>query len=248
MSNYRLHVILPLLVIALILVMAPANASTVEYTDQASWLANTSSTTAIPFTGLAPASSSVTYNTSTGLVINGVQFLGYLTATSYQLAVLDTNYVSPYFNFGSPSVQSPTYDRAQGSNALPYIRVILPTGTTAFSTYLDTVSPNSLVYDVKLPDGSEYTVPTASRPTPTFVGVTSTSAISYVDFTVLGTTYNGGTYGLLQNFSIGTAGTAQPQVTPSDTPEAATLILIGLGLAFVRKFRRYGMHGGMSAA
>ena len=234
MVNNRFRYFLPVLGLLGVLSAVPASGAAIQYTDITSWNNATSGVVAVPFTGIAPAGGIVNYNTSTGLVINGVQFLGYLTPASFQLSVVDSQYVAPYWNFGSPNVQSPVYDRAQSATYLPFIRVVLPAGTTAFSTTLGTVSPNALAYSVQLSDGTTFIVPTANRPTPSFIGVNSSSAISYADFTVLGTTYNGGTYGLLQSFKVGTS--VDPP--PADTPEVATMIMIGVGLLFLRSDKK----------
>ena len=228
---------LPVLCLLCVLSAVPASGAAIQYTDATSWSNATTGITAVPFTGIAPAGGSVTYNNSTGLVVNGVQFLGFLSPTSYQLSVVDSQFASPYWNFGSPNVQSPVYDRAQSATYLPSIRVHLPAGTTAFSTTLSTVSPNALTYSVQLADGTTFVVSTANRPTTSFIGVTSAASIGYVDFTVLGTAYNGGTYGLMQSFQIGTA-SATPSVSPGQVPEAATTIMIGLGLLLLRSVKK----------
>ena len=230
MLNTRFRYSLPVLGLALAFAARSANGADIQYTDATSWTAAVTGVTAIPFSGIAPAGGSVTYNTSSGLVVNGVTFLGYFSPTAFQLSVVDSQFSTPYWNFGSPNVQSPGYDRAQTATFLPYIHVVLPAATTAFSTTLSTVSPNALVYQVTLSDGSQFFVQTGNRPTPTFIGITSSSAITYADFMVMGTAYNGGTYGLMQNFQTAT--------TANNTPEAATMLLIGAGLLFVRSLRK----------
>jgi hypothetical protein len=87
----------------------------------------------------------------------------------------------------------------------------------AFGVDLMTVSPNALAYRVEL-QGLTVNVPTAVRPNRTFFGAISDTPISYIDFTVAGTVFNGGTYGLLDNFQF------------EQTPEPGTFILIGSGL------------------
>jgi hypothetical protein len=244
MFRTKLQLFILSFVVLLLSIATPAHASLVTYTDPTSFANATSSLTQVPLTGLAPAGSFKDYSTSTGLLMDGVDFVGeYTTYSSYQLDVYDSQYGSPYYNWGSgPVLRGPVYDNASPAN-LPYIQVTLPTNTTAFSVNLMTLSPNGLTYQITLPGGATYTTPTASRPTQTFFGLTSDTAISYVDFTVLGTSSTGGTYGLMDNFQFGTASTSDSGDTGgsgSDVPEVGTLVLIGTGLIAFRMIRRHG--------
>ena len=121
-------------------------------------------------------------------------------------------------------------DRPNSSSPLPYIQIVLPAGVTAFGLDLFTVSPNSESFQITVA-GTNYTVPTDARPTEQFWGVTSDTAISTINLTLLGTAYNGSTYALLDNFSFGTADLSQ-------APEAGTFLLIGSGLIGIAGLRK----------
>jgi hypothetical protein len=85
--------------------------------------------------------------------------------------------------------------------------------------------------------GTQYVAATNAAAPATFWGLTSDTPISSVDFTIQGTAAQGGTTGFPDNFRYGTAQTGSSG-NPSDTPEAATLVLIGsglIGLAGLRK-------------
>ncbi len=223
---------------ALLFATVSAHAATVTYNDVTSWLAATTGDTNISFT--ATAGSFNDYSNSTGFMSSGVQFLGYISPTAYQLTTVDQMFATPYFDFGTGgSLRGPQYDRATNSTFLPYIHVILPSSVNAFAANLMTGSPNAVSFSVTLADGESFNVATGNRPATTFFGLTADAPISYVDFALPTASTNGGTTALLKNFQFGTnaAGTG-PVTPPADTPEAATLILIGTGLMFFRTFRK----------
>jgi EamA domain-containing membrane protein RarD len=227
--------------LVLALVAAPSFGATVTYSDNTSWTAATSNQTSISFSGLAPTGSFTDYGTSTGLVSSGVTFLGYLSPTAYMLAVVDSMFASPYYNFGSGgSLRGPVNDRASTSAFLPYIQVNLPASVTGFAVDLMTISPNALPFTITLADGETFTVNTGNRPNTAFFGLTTTSAIAYIDFALPTSSINGGTYALLKDFQYSTS-SSQSQGTPGQTPEAATLIMIGTGLVFFRYLKKWGL-------
>ncbi len=212
---------------ALLLPVLPAHASIITYADSTSFNAAATGLTSIGFEGQALTNNIKAFNTSTGYLVAGVDFVGYLSASAYSLTVIDGGYASPYFNFNSgASLASPQYNGGPGAPFIPFIRVSLPANVTAFAVDLMTVSPNALTFQVAL-QGSTFNVATANRPTRTFFGLTSDTPISSIDFTVAGTSLSGGTYGLLDNFEFG-----------GQTPEPGTFLLIGGGLIALGLFRR----------
>ena len=215
------HRTLSLLAPAALFVAAfPGHASPVTYSDLTSWTAAVSGVSTIDFEGLVTANHVKDYSTSTGLMINGVQFQGFESLTAYGLQVVDGT--QSFYNFNSgASLKGPGYDVPAGF--LPYIHITLPANVTAFAVDLMTVSPNALTYRITLPGGNTFTSSTANIPTRTFWGITSDAPIATVDLAVLGTTNGQGTYGLADNVRFGTADATQ-------TPEVASLILIGTGL------------------
>jgi hypothetical protein len=102
------------------------------------------------------------------------------------------------------------------------VNIVLPANVTSLGLNLFTASPQALNFTITVA-GNQYSVPSFSQPTLAFWGITSSTAISSVQLTLAGTTYNGGTNELLDNFSFGTEDIAV-------APEAGTYLLIGSGL------------------
>lgn len=224
-----------LLLSTLALLASPAGAASIQYADSASWSAAAGSSTTINFNGIAPVNSYKDYSTSTGYISSGVEFVGYYAGTNYGLQIVDAGFGGGYFNFGTGgALRSAVYDRATQASPVPYIHVVLPANTNALAANLGTVSPNGLTYEVTLSTGENFTVGTLTRPNTAFLGITSSTALTYADFTVLGSQYNGGTYGMIKSFQFATG--ASPAV--SDTPEACTLLLIGSGLVAFRMMKK----------
>jgi hypothetical protein len=220
------------------LVAGLGHASTITYSDPNAWASATTGTSEITFEGIAPPGSFTNEGTSTGLTIDGTQFIGQLTASTYMLNVTDQLYAPPYFNWNEPAtLESPIYNLPADPTFVPYIHVVLPSNTTAFAALLGTVSPNSLSYEVTLSDGETFTVGTSARPTLTFFGVTTDDPITYANFTLLNPGTFSGSYGILTNFQVGTSD--QSGGGSGQTPEACTLILIGSGLVALRAFRNH---------
>lgn len=81
-------------------------------------------------------------------------------------------------------------------------------------------------------DGATYTVnsvPTTTNAPSAFWGISSTSALTTIQFN-FGTSYFG-----IDNIISG----GQAPQAPANTPESASLILIGTGLAIMARYRRY---------
>lgn len=235
-GRYRLFVLC--LSTALLLAVV-GHASSISFTDPNAWANATSGTSEITFSGIAPAGSFTNEGTGTGLSIQGVTFIGQLTAATYQLNVVDQFDLSPYYNWGVPAtLQSPVYNLPPSPTFVPYIHVVLPANTTAIAAMLGTVSPGGLTYQVDLSDGESFTIGTTSRPALTFFGVTADSPITYANFTVLNAGTFSGAFGFLTDFQFGSA-QQQGGGTTGDAPEACTLILIGSGLVTLRAFRSH---------
>jgi hypothetical protein len=124
-------------------------------------------------------------------------------------------------------------DRPNNGSSLPYIHVVLPAGVTAFGMDLFTVSPSALSFTVTVA-GTPYTVPTNARPSEAFWGVTSDTPIASLDLTLQGSTFNGDSVALVDNFQFGNA--AQDM---SQAPEAATFLLIGSGLIGIAILKKW---------
>ena len=157
-------------------------------TDPNAWSSAATNTSEITFTGIAPAGSFTNEGTATGLTIDGVTFTGQLTSTINAMNVLDERYAAPWFDWGQPAtLESPVYNLNPNPSFIPYIHVVLPANTTAFSALLGSVSPNSLSYQVSLSDGEVFTIGTNALPNLTFFGVTTDTdnPITYANFTLL---------------------------------------------------------------
>jgi hypothetical protein len=215
---------------AFLLAVNPAHSATITtYTDPNAWAAAATAQNTVTFEGLAPTNGATLYTGATGVTTSGVEFIGYTSTGSSWIEVVDTNF-NTFYNFGSNDALLQDMDRPNSSSPLPYIQIVLPAGVTAFGLDLFTVSPNSENFQITVA-GTNYTVPTDARPTEQFWGVTSDTAISAINLTLLGTAFNGSTYALLDNFSFGTADLSQ-------APEAGTFLLIGSGLIGIAGLRK----------
>ena len=221
-------------VAAILLAAYPARSATITtYSDPSAWAAAAAAQQTITFEGLTTPNGATSYQGATGLTTGGVEFIGFTSTGSSWIEVVDTNF-SSFYNFGSNDALLQSMDRPNAGAPLPYIQIVLPAGVTAFGVDLFTVSPTALSYQVTVA-GTNYTVPTDPLPTEQFFGVTSDTAIATINLTVLGTTFNGSTSALLDNFTFGTADLSQ-------APEGGTFLLIGSGLigiaALKRRFRK----------
>jgi len=221
--NFRVLILLALTTLAWN--VTPAYSVTLtSYTDVGSFDAATSGNTTISLTGLDGS-----YGTFQGLsAANGlsdpnVQFIG-ISGGGYGLAVINTS------GFGWTGTGDALVQTEYPGNTY-YIQVKFSTPVTAFGTNLFTSNPNAVSFSVTLYGASStqlaapFTAATNPQPTPAFWGVTSDTLISYADFALQGPS-SGGTNAFLDNFTYGTA----DQSPPPETPEAATMLLIGSGL------------------
>lgn len=210
-----------LVALAAAFIVSPGYSATITtYNNSATWQGASSNLQSINFEGLTPPNQSTYYTSPTGVTSNNVQFIGYTSSGASSIQVVDTNF-SSWFNFGTNDALMLDMDRPNAGSPLPSMHLVLPAGVTSLGLNLFTVSPDALSFTITVA-GSQYTVPTNNRPSTAFWGFTSDTPISSIDLTLQGTTYNGSSHALIDNFQYGMA-TAQ-------TPEAATFVLIGSGL------------------
>ncbi len=138
-----------------------------------------------------------------------------------------------WFNFGTGN--SLSADASSGVSPVA-ITATLPANITAVALNVMVGGNGGLPVVLTFSDGSQVTVPTTSGQA-SFFGATFASPISSVIIGSSGTP-PGSTYYLLDNFQIGTANVAQQGPPPGDTPEIATLLLIGGGLLAMASFRK----------
>jgi hypothetical protein len=202
------------------------------YTDSTQWLSAVTGATDITFGGLG-ASGAIT-NVGSSKVLSGVTFSATPTMYIYSQTVS-----GGYYNFGGDGPDGLQNGRYLGpsSGGLTGLDIYLPALTTAFGMDMMSVSPWGATITVNV-DGTPYPVTTLAAPNRAFFGLTSATPIAHINFTVAQYTTE-----MIDNFRFGTAMTqAQeqdpPPPPPADTPEAATMILIGSGLLGLKFMHR----------
>lgn len=239
----KFRVLILLALAALAWNVTPAYSTTLTtYTSLAGWQGATSGVQTDTFEGLAPAGGASTFSGPNGVTYDpNVDFTGFTSSGSPYIQVIDT-IASFWYNFGTGDALLQSMDRPNSGSPLPYIHVVFLAPVTAFAADLFTSSPSGLNYAVTVYGASNtqlatpYTAATNPLPNTAFWGITSDTPIWSVDFSLQGTAFNGGSLAFLDNFRYGSAQTQGPP--PDDTPEAATLLLIGsglIGLAYLRK-------------
>ncbi len=220
--------LLPLLCVIL---AAPLWAGTVQYGDRSSWEAATSGITTIDFEGITD--SWVSYSDANGLTIGDVQFVG-VSTSNYELYVRNPD-TGGGDDFESGSIlKGPTYWSGDPNR---HILVNLPAGVTSFGVDLMTLYSDPAAFNILLSTGDQFlNIATATRPTRRFFGLTSDNEITQLQFVLTGAA-SSVSYPGLDNFTYGTAG-AGTGPDSGETPETATLILVGTGLIFLYRLRR----------
>ena len=217
--------------------LVPAYSTTITtYNNPATWQAATSAGyQTVAFEGLTPSNTSTPYNSPSGVAASGIDFIGYNSSGVSDVQVVDTSGVFTWYNWGTGDTLIQNLDRPNSSSPLPYINIVLPANITSLGLDLFTTSPQGLSYTITVA-GNQYTVPTFSQPTLAFWGITSDTPITSLQLTLAGTTFNGSSNELLDNFSFGAS-----DLTAA--PEAGTYLLIGTGLIGFVLLRKRLMSG-----
>ncbi len=207
------------------LMLAPAYSTTITtYSTLSSWQAATSTGyQTVTFAGTTPSNTATDYWSATGMTVDGVEFIGYNSAGQSDLQVVDTSGSNfTYYDWGTGDAPLQNLSRPNAGSPLPYINIVLPANVTALSLDFWSTSPQALSYSITVA-GNQYTGPTYTPPTLAFWGITSSTAISSIQLTLEGSTYNSSSNELLADFSFGASDLAA-------APEAGTYLLIGSGL------------------
>ena len=224
------------LVVFLILVCTQLQASVINtYASRSGWEAATSGRTDIGFDSLGLSSGGFTsYSNSTGLSIGDVTATGFTTNTSaYFLYALNPQSAwDENFNSGT-LLKGPMWYQTNGATS-SYIQLTFLAGITSIGLDLATIGPRGANVRLSV-DGTDLgAAVTTSTTGLTFVGFASDTAISQVRILLdSGTLYN--TQALVDNISYGTVAGPPPG---SETPETATLLLVGGGLYVIAWRRR----------
>lgn len=229
---------LGLLAVALLLCSFPAQSATITvYDDPVAFDAAAMSLLAINFEGLAPNNSFQNYANPAGLTTDQVNFAAAGTGPfgAGNVTVLGAGYAasqSAVYNTGTGAILIYTPPNQPGT---AYLDITLPSGITAVGTDFWAVQPYVTTMQVTVSAGgtsSTFPVSTVTRPTSTFFGVTSDTAITSLQFH-----FPAGQVGvILDNFTLGEAAAITP---PEEAiPEPGTVMLVGAALLGIGLLRR----------
>ncbi len=208
-----------------------AGASTITntFTDLTSWQNAVAGETTITF--LAGSTAGGSYTEPSSYTLDGVTFSQ--TPSTQNVTIQDTGSSAPsWYQYG---IGWALFSMSSTVSNNPQITVTPSAGTSALSFYLATQSSYGEPVLVTFSDGSQYTLsaPSTTLPVPLFFGVTSSAPLTSLSFTLApGDSLANSTRLILGDVAEGTSNPV------SDTPEVATFILIGTGLAAMRLFGR----------
>ena len=238
--------------------VTPLTAGTLTYTDRPSWLADSTSIINLDFStyragnsggftvgNAVTSGSQVFYNNANGYFNNDFQVIG-SNGTANVLRQVNANGSQSFWNWNSGAILFT--DTSSVSNSVSmrinFLSGGLPTPVSAFglSLALGGGTGNSGNITVTPQGLGAQTVTTLNQASGlAFFGVSSdTQTFSYFDITISDPS---GRYIVLDNLSSGTstittAPPPPPPPPPTETPDAATLITVGTGLAYLGYLRR----------
>lgn len=171
--------------------LLPAQASVLQdFNSRATFAGAANSLVNIDFEGTATTESSAggytnyysSYSTSGGLNIDGISFVG-VTSTGNSLYTTNAADPNASENYGTETVLK----RSRSGIPALTCRSRLPTNITAFGFDLGAMLPSTATFQIDLVSlGVSYEVTTAPRPTLTYWGVTTDSAIGEIRVTTTG--------------------------------------------------------------
>ncbi len=237
--------------------VTPLTAGTLTYSDRPSWLADSTSVITLDFSKFGSGNSGgftvgnnlvagnqVFYNNLNGYFNNDFQVIGNNNA-SFVLRQAFANGSQSYWNWGTQAIVFSDSTTASNniSMRINFRSGGLPTPVSAFGVSLGLgggSGPGASGNITVTPQGlGAQTVTTFNQASGlAFFGVSSdTQTFSYFDLTI---TDPSGRYIVVDNLSSGTSTltTAPPPPPPTETPDAATLLCVGSGLAYLGYLRR----------
>lgn len=223
-----------LLILLGAILAVPVWATSVQYSDRVAWEAASSGLTGIDFEGITDTYAS--YGDASGLTVGDVQFVGVQPASSSYWLYVNNPASGSAEDYGSGALlKGPIYSSSDPSR---HILVNLPTGVTSFGVDLMTLDADPATFNILLSTGDQFTgINTAARPNRTFFGLTSDAEISSIQFVLTGGVPSTSIPGI-DNFTYGAAGSGGGGGAPEQTPEAATLIMVGMGLILINRLRK----------
>jgi hypothetical protein len=219
----------------------PSYAATLQiYSDQTLFNQQLSVYSTVTFENIVSAPGYVNdYDDLSGFTdpATGVQFVGINDPYSPYLAIEWPSASQTDQNWGTGAyLLGPYY----GNLSTQYVEITLPNPAYAVGMDLMTQTPYGGSYSITLSTGDTISpIATQNLPTPTWFGVISDTPITSLRVEVLSGHSN------IDNFEFGS-----PLGSQTDTPEAATFILIGsglLGLRLVKRRRRRRLNPSGSA-
>jgi len=222
MPHDTLKTTIPIAMIALTLLAAPAGATSTVYPSRSDWTAVVTNVITVPFTAQAGSSAYTEFNTSAGLTVDGVNFIGFTGEQGvYNLKVYNPAYNSLLERGSGPSLG--------GGWSPGYLLATLPAGGVyALAVDFATETKDRSVL-ITLSSGETYTLTSPANSTMKFWGITSDVAIADIKFSAINTLT------MIDNFSYGS-------IPGEEAPEPMGLVLGATGLAAIwlaRRMRRF---------
>jgi|SRR5579872_1602160 len=225
-----------LMCVLLALSAGPGFATVVTYNDLTSWQNATVSGFNTDTFDSVGVSIGTSQQFTTGLLLgDGVSFYGYNGSSPNLIVWNQPQGPSDYYNFGSgPILVGPYYNGGSGQ----YINITLPAPVTSVGFDIMSFGASGVSFLATLNGGGTIysATPTiawnSSDPQRAFFGFTTTPDLPITSIQIIPP--YGGTTPLLDNFRYGSAGSGDG----TDTPEACTMLLIGLGLTGMAGLRR----------
>ncbi len=221
MPHNTLKTTLPIAMIALTLLAAPAGASPVVYPTRTDWTAAVTNIITTPFTTQAGSTEYTWYNTVGGLTVDGVNFVGFTSESGvYNLKVYNPTYGATWNRGSGPSLGGGGWTPNNLVATLP------AGGVYALAVDISAQLQGNNVL-VTLSTGDTYTITTPTGLNMKFWGITSDVAITDIRFS--GTN----TIAMIDNFSYASI---------QEIPEPAGILLGVTGLAAIwlaRRLRRF---------